>query len=115
LIDGNAGKKVACCVVRGTQSQFLPSGARCERDSPTSERPKCAIEHECCGSASIMEGEAVKHTFEICHGKEQENYPYYSEMGAAKVDLPFTCFPEELANKLSATITAFGVAAYMMM
>ena len=67
LIDGNAGKKVACCVVRATQPQFLPSGARCEAASPTSERPRCAIEHECCGSASIKEGEVVKHTFEICH------------------------------------------------
>jgi len=110
LIDGNAGKKVACCVLRPVQDQFLPSGSRCERSDPTAERPRCVIEKECCGAATLDAEKGWK--IEVCHNEALKKYPYYSAKGAPKVDLDFACL--ETAKELVASLTAAGLAAHML-
>jgi hypothetical protein len=81
---------MACCVITNTQAQFLPSGARCESSSATGERPRCAIEHECCGAATLPDSKdpSKSYTIDVCHDKQEDikddgtqgkrTYPYYS-------------------------------------
>jgi len=97
----------------------LPSGARCEKKNPkdlTTPRPRCIVEHECCGAAVL--NKAKRAQIEVCHSKTMKTYPYYSKQGAEAINLPFTCFPEETsvlaAKELAASIAAIGAAVYML-
>jgi len=75
LETGNSGARVACCVIRPVQNEFLPSGARCERShGGGGARPRCALEHECCGGVIVDEESGAQ--VEVCHDADAKKYPY---------------------------------------
>lgn len=106
---GDAGAPLACCRITPVQEQYLPSGARCEKKSG-GERPKCALHTECCGYAKMKD---TTTQLEICHNAKTKTYGYKKTHEQEKVmNWVFACI--EGAEKLTVSITAGIVAAYML-
>jgi len=58
LNTGNAGARLACCVIVKLDNSSLPAGARCDasKSQPGASRPTCE-EGSCCGTALPAAGE----------------------------------------------------------
>jgi len=112
LATGNAGGRVACCIITELDDTALPIGSRCNA-TPGNKRPSCAGEL-CCGTGTEPVDENPD-TVEIClaWGTPTVNIVAPSDYNtAATVSIyTFLCIG---GRKLVSSISAFVASMYMM-
>ena len=102
--SGNAGARVACCVITEVKSTAVPTGGMCDAPTKGAARPTCAAT-SCCGSAKKVFSDTVN-AYELCQPKAT------TKVSVGKDSYVFTCI--EAASKIAASLSAALLTSYMM-
>jgi len=67
------------------------------------ERPRCLIEHECCGRVTIAtdpdDATIVTESIDVCHNEKVETYSHQATLEGTASDFKFECLDVETAAK----------------